>query len=108
MKLKYQLLFSPRRRGRPGPKGPSKELFVAVLEIKRRNPRFGWPRIAQQIAFTFGVEINKDVVRRILAQYYRPESGKHGPSWLSAIGNVKDGLWSLDLFRCESILLKSY
>jgi hypothetical protein len=64
--------------------------------------------IAHQIAFTFGVEINKDVVRRILALYYRPESGKHGPSWLTAIGNVKESLWSLDLFRCESILLKSY
>ena len=43
-----------------------------MLEIKRRNPRFGCPRIAQQITFTFKVEINKDVVRRILAQYYRP------------------------------------
>jgi putative transposase len=92
----------------PGPKGPSKELIAAVLEIKRRNPRFGCPRIAQQIAFTFGVEINKDVVRRILAQYCRPESGKRGPSWLSVIGKAKDQLWSLDLFRCESILLKSY
>ena len=106
--LKYHLLFSPRRRNRPGPKGPSKELIAAVLEIKRRNPRFGCPRIAQQIAFTFGIEINKDVVRRILAQHYRPESAKCGPSWLSVIGAVKDQLWSLDLFRCESILLKSY
>ncbi len=107
-KLKYQLLFSPQRRSRPGPKGPSKELIAVVLEIKCRNPRFGCPRIAQQIAFTFGVEINKDMVRRILAQYYRPEPGKRGPSWLSVIGKVKDQLWSLDLFRCESILLKSY
>jgi hypothetical protein len=79
-----------------------------VLEIKRRNPRFGCPRIAQQIAFTFGVEINKDVVRRILAQYYRSEPGKRGPSWLSVIGKAKDQPWSLDLFRSESILLKSY
>jgi putative transposase len=107
-KVKYHLLFSPRRRNRPGPKGPSKELIAAVLEIKRRNPRFGCPRIAQQIAFTFGVEIDKDVVRRILAQYHRPDSGKRGPSWLTVIGKVKDRLWSLDLFRCESILLKSY
>jgi len=107
-KLKYDLLFSPRRRSRPGPKGPSKELIAAVLEIKRHNPRFGCPRIAQQIAFTFGVEINKDMVRRILAQCYRPERGERGPSWLSDIGKVKDQLWSLDLFRCESILLKSH
>jgi putative transposase len=100
-------LFAPGG-SRPGPKGPSKELVAAVLEIKRRNPRFGCPRIAQQIGFSFGVEINKDVVRRILARYYRPEPGKRGPSWLSVVGAAKDQLWSLDLFRCESILLKSY
>ena len=70
-----------------------------------RGVVFGCPRIAQQIAFTFEIEINKDVVRRILAQHYRPESGKCGPSGLSVIGAVKDQLWSLDLFRCESIHL---
>jgi putative transposase len=63
---KYRLLFTPRARGRPGPKGPSKELIAAILEMKRRNPRFGCPRIAQQMAHAFGVEIDKDVVRRIL------------------------------------------
>src|ERR1700726_1603699 len=31
-----------------------------------------------------------------------------GPSWLSFIAHMKDSLWSVDLFRCESILLKSY
>ena len=63
---KYRLLFTPRARGRPGPKGPSKELIAAILEMKHRNPRFGCPRIAQQMAHAFGVEIDKDVVRRIL------------------------------------------
>jgi len=54
---KYQLLFSPRRKGKPGPKGPSKELIQAIVEIKRRNPRFECPRIAQQISKAFGLEI---------------------------------------------------
>jgi hypothetical protein len=31
-----------------------------------------------------------------------------GPSWLSFIGHIKDSLWSVDLFRCESILLRSH
>ena len=31
-----------------------------------------------------------------------------GPSWLAVIGHAKDSLWSVDFFRCESILLKSY
>jgi hypothetical protein len=35
---------------RPGLKGPSKELIDAIVEFKRRNPRVGCPRIAQEIA----------------------------------------------------------
>src|SRR5215831_11859284 len=34
---KYRVLFSPKRVHRPGPKGPTKELIDAVLEMKRRN-----------------------------------------------------------------------
>ena len=50
-KRKYRLLFSPDRRRKPGPKGPSAELVGAVVEMKRRNPTWGCPRIAQQIAW---------------------------------------------------------
>jgi hypothetical protein len=67
VRRRYQWLFSSENRQRPGPKGPSKELIAAILEIKRLNPRFGCPRIAQQISHAFGLEIDKDVVRRILA-----------------------------------------
>jgi putative transposase len=35
-----------------------------------------------------------------------PDDG--GPSWLTLLGHTKDSLWSIDLFRCESILLKSH
>lgn len=95
---KYRLLFSPKCGPRPGPKGPTKELIDAVVEIKRRNPTWGCPRIAQQIALAFGVEIDKDVVRRILADRYRPESNAGGPSWLTFLGQMQDSLWSCDLF----------
>ena len=105
---KYRLLFTSAARRRPGPKGPSKELIAAILEMKRRNPRFGCPRIAQQIAHAFGVDIGKDVVRRILAQHFRRPSGSDGPSGLTLIGDTADSLWNVDLFRCESIVLKSY
>jgi putative transposase len=105
---KYRLLFSPKRVARPGPKGPSKELIDAVLAMKRRNPTWGYKRIAQQIALAFGVEIDKDVVRRILGTHFHPESGSGGPPWLSFIGRAKDSLWSLDLFRCESATLRTY
>ena len=105
---KYRLLFCPKRVGRPGPKGPTKELIDAVVEMKRRNRTWGCKRIPQQIALAFGVDINKDVVRRILAIRFRPEAGSGGPSWLSFIGHAKDSLWSLDLFRCESAILRTY
>jgi putative transposase len=105
---KYRWLFSSGGHRRPGPKGPSRELIDAIVEFKRRNPRIGCPRIAQEIARTFGIDIDKDVVRRVLAKHYRPEAGTDGPSWLSFIGHMKDSLWSVDLFRCESILLRSH
>jgi putative transposase len=66
-------------------------------------------RIAQQISHTFGIPINKDVVRRVLAKHYSPgNSGTNGPSWLTFLAQTKDSLWSLDLFRCESIVLRSH
>ena len=108
IKQKYRLLYSAGKKGKPGPKGPSKELVEAIVELKQRNPRFGCRRIAQQVANAFGVDIDKDVVRRILAAHYRPGSGTGGPSWLSFLGHTKDSLWSIDLFRCESIHLKSH
>lgn len=54
----------------------------------------------------FGIEIDKDVVRRILAHRYRPKSGD--PSWLTFLGHAKDSLWSCDLFRCESAILRTH
>jgi putative transposase len=107
-KRKYRMLFSPNRRRKTGPKGPSTELIRAVVETKQRNPNWGCPRIAQQIALAFQIEIDKDVVRRILAHHYRPGQDSGGPSWLTFLGHMKDSLWSMDLFRCESATLRSH
>ena len=94
---KYRGLFSTDRKAKPGPKGPSRELIQAIVAMKQRNPRLGCPRIVQQINKAFGIDINKDVVRRTLAAHYRPDSGISGPSWLSFLGHMKDSLWSIDL-----------
>jgi len=115
-KRKYRNLYSPGGGRKPGPKGPSKEVMPdmagqalkAIVEMKRRNPRYGCPRIAQQINLAFGLDLDKDTVRRVLAIHYKPDPGDRGPSWLTVIGHAKDSLWSIDLFRCESILLKSH
>jgi transposase InsO family protein len=105
---KYQLLFSPKQRTKPGPKGPTADMIRAVVEMKKRNPTWGCPQIADQINLAFRTSINKDVVRRILALHYRPEPGADGPSWLTFLGHTKDSLWSLDLFRCESMMLRTH
>src|SRR2546423_10502626 len=60
-KRKYRWLFSSGGHRRPGPK---RELIDAIVEFKRRNPRVGCPRIAQEIAHAFGIDINKDIVAR--------------------------------------------
>ena len=87
-KRKYRMLFSAKLRRRPGPKGPKKELIAAVVEMKRRNPNWGCPRIAQQITLAFGVDIDKDMVRRILSVHYRPDSGS-SPSWRTFLGHIR-------------------
>lgn len=76
--------------------------------MKRRDPRFGAPRIAEQINLAFGMDIDKDVVRRVLENHDKPTSGNDGPSWLTFLGHTKDSLLSIDFFRCESANLKSH
>lgn len=108
VKRKYRLLFTPGRRGKPGPKGPTPEMIAAIAEIKNRNPRFGYQRIAHQLSCIFGLDFDKDVVRRVLAKHYRPCPGGGGPSWLTFLGHAKDRLWSVDFFRCESLALRTH
>ena len=132
-KQKYRMLFSTNRRRKPGPKGASTDLIHAVVEMKQRNPNWGCPRIAQQIALAFNIQIDKDMVRRILghrspvpagsdgqesfdkdmvrrilAHHYRPGQDSDGPSWLTFLGHMKDRLWSMDLFQCESATFSSW
>jgi transposase InsO family protein len=107
-KRKYRLLYSSCGGGKPGPKGPSKDVINAIVEMKRRNPRYGCPRIAQQINLAFDLELDKDTVRRVLAAHYKHDGNDRSPSWLTTLGHTKDSLWSIDLFRAESITLKTH
>ena len=108
VKRKYRELFSPKRRGRPGPKGLSAKLIAAIVEMKRRNPRFGYQRIADQVNLAFDVPVDKHLVRRVLAKLCEPDPGSDGPSWLTFLGHSKDSLWSVDVFRCESLILRTH
>ena len=42
-----------------------------------------------------------------VGKHYGPTSNNDGPSWLTTLGHIKDSLWSMDLFHCESIWLQS-
>jgi hypothetical protein len=91
-KRKYRHLFSSPVRKQPGRTGPTQEVMAAVVAMKRRNPTWGCPRIAQETALAFGIPINKDVVGRILAARYQPKRDPAGPSWLTVLGHAKDSL----------------
>ena len=91
VRRKYRRPFSSSHRPKkPGPKGPSTDLIRIIVELKSRNSRFGCPRIALMISRTFGVEIDKNVVYRVLSKHYRAPPRGFGPSWLSFIGHTKD------------------
>ena len=68
-------------------------MIRAIVAIKQRHPPFGCPRIALTMFNSFGIRIDKDGVRRVLAKHYRPDHNTGGgPSWLSFIGDMKDSL----------------
>ena len=104
---KYGLLFGTKGKKKLGRKGFDPSIVKLVLEIKKRNPCYGCPKIALLVSNSTGISISEQTVRRILRKYLRPNLGG-GPSWQSFIGNQVDSLWSLDLFRCESIHLRSF
>jgi len=79
------LLFSNKSQKKPGPKGPKQAVIDAILEMKNRNPLFGYYRITMQINIAFGTNIDKDIVRRILNKYGKPPPSNSGPSWLTFI-----------------------
>lgn len=65
-KWKYRQLYSPRGGRKLGPGGPSKEVIPdeagqalgAIVSMKQHNPRYGCPRIAQQINLAFGLGLD--------------------------------------------------
>ncbi len=97
VRRKYRRLFSSTSCAKKaGPKGPSEAVIHAIVELKSRNPRFGCPRIAHIISQSFGVDIDKNVVYRVLAKHYRlPPHAEPAPRGcrLSATPETACGAW---------------
>jgi transposase InsO family protein len=108
VKRKYSRLYSNHAKKIPGRKTQEQALIDLVVEMKRRNPSFGYGRISMQILEVFGITISRFAVGRILRNNIHTLPSGNGPSWLMFIGHMTDSLWSLDLFRCESATLKSH
>ncbi len=108
-KRKYRLLYTVRKIGKPGTKGPSQELIDAIVELKRCNTRFCCTRIAQETNKAFGVDIDKEIVRRVLEKYYRTRFWFRSRPFLADLHRpTENSFCSIDLFRCQSILLNTH
>jgi hypothetical protein len=108
VKRKYSMLYSNKKRKVPGRKSQDQALIDLVVDMKKRNPSFGYGRISMQILKAFEINISRFAVGRILRKNKHNLPTGDGSSWLTFIGHVRDSLWSVDLFRCESATLKSH
>ena len=76
---KYQLLFGNKSRKKPVPKGFTKDIIRLVLDIKKKNPTYGCPKIAMLITNITGISISEHTVRRISRKYLKSDP-PDGPS----------------------------
>ena len=107
VKRKYSALFGSKSNKKIGRPPISPEICQLIIQIKRQNPRFGCPQIAALVTDRTGISVGVETVRRILKRNGNETDGG-GPSWLTFLGHQKDSLWSIDLFRVESIVLQTH
>ncbi len=102
VKRKYRLLFTPKSRGKPGPKGPSPELISAILEMKRRNPNFGYQRIATRFRWSSTLRLTRMWYDACWPDItgWSPDRMVHPGSRFSATAKTVCGVWtSFDVNR---------
>jgi hypothetical protein len=63
---KYNRLYSNNTKKKPGRKPQAQVLIDLVIEMKKRNPSFGYCRISMQILEAFGIAISRFAVGRTL------------------------------------------
>jgi len=124
VKRKYHLLYSAKTPRKPGPKGPEQAVINVIIEMKQRNLRYGYRRIAMQVSNTFGIDIDKDVVRRefldqtlfwnaddlqkklnLYRDYFNEIRGHHGTDGITPAKKANDkvsNVISIDKYQWES------
>jgi putative transposase len=109
--LRHQLLILNRGRKRAPNLRASDRIIAGLCALFMRPARVLRSAIALKpstLLHFHHVLTKRKYRRRILGMPYSPVSGSGGPSWLTFLGHVKDSLWSIDLFCCESLTLRTH
>ena len=91
--------------GRPRISGEDREL---VLRLARENPRWGYQRIAGELA-KLGLGVSPSTVRRLLASAgLGPAPRRSGPTWRKFLRQQAASVVACDFFTVETAFLRRY
>jgi transposase InsO family protein len=103
--IRRQWTHPTRGRGRPPVEQRVRHL---VLRLARENPRWGYPRIAGELA-KLGVRVSPSTVRRILlAAGVEPAPRRIGLSWQQFLRQQAASIIACDFFTVETLTLRRY
>jgi hypothetical protein len=93
VKRTYSRLYSNKTIRAPGRKPQDQTLFDLVIEMKSRNPSFGYGRISMQILEAFGISISRFTVKTPKGMAYENPPSKR-------IALLEEYSWN---FRCGGL-----
>ena len=100
-----------RKRWRHPHRGPGRppiatETRDLILRLARENPRWGYPRIAGELA-KLGIGVAPSTVRRVLLRGgLNPAPRRDGPTWREFLHAQAAGILACDFFCVDTILLR--
>jgi putative transposase len=97
--------YEKRRAGRPPVAAETRAL---VLRLARENPRWGYQRIAGELA-KLGLEVSPSTVRRLLSVAgLGPAPRRAGSTWREFLRQQAKGIVACDFFTVETAFLRRY
>jgi transposase InsO family protein len=79
-----------------------------VLQLARENPRWGYQRVAGELA-KLGRSVSPSTVRRVLAGAgLRPAPRRSGPTWREFLRQQAASMLACDFFTIETAFLRRY
>jgi putative transposase len=103
--IRRKWTYPTRGPGRPPVEQRVRQL---VLRLARENPRWGYPRIAGELA-KLGITVSPSTVRRILlAAGLEPAPRRIGLSWQQFLRQQAASILACDFFTVETLTLRRY